>query len=152
MSKKKVSKKKASAEITLNQGKADLGRERPLSPHLQVYKPQITSALSIFHRASIITMYFAALAFVYFLYLQAFPFECACAAWLTGSETGQLIAKIALSGLALASSYWVCATIRHLFWDIGKGFEIKTAYKTGYLSIACTLVLTIAIIYFGKIW
>ena len=126
-----------------------IGRERPLSPHLQIYKPQFTSVLSIFHRASIVALYFGVFGLALILGNYAFIDDCPIAAWLKDNETGQMAAKIILSGYALAASYWVCATIRHLAWDMGKGFEIKTAYKTAIISIISTLVLTALIIYYG---
>jgi succinate dehydrogenase / fumarate reductase cytochrome b subunit len=127
-----------------------IGRERPLSPHLQVYKPQFTSMLSIMHRGSIVAMYFVSLVFVYFLALQAFGFECMCANWLTTSETGIIVGKLLLSGVALAASYWIMATIRHLLWDIGYGFELDKAYRTAKISVMATLILAGIIIYY--IW
>lgn len=127
-----------------------LGREKPLSPHLQIYKPQFTSMLSIMHRGSIVAMYFISLAFVYFLALQAFGFECMCANWLTTTETGNLVGKLILSCVAVKASYWIMATIRHLLWDIGYGFELDKAYKTAKISIFSTLALSLLIIYF--IW
>ena len=127
-----------------------IGRERPLSPHLQVYKPQFTSMLSIMHRGSIVAMYFVSLGFVYFLALQAFGFECMCANWLTTSETGIIVGKILLSCVAIAASYWIMATIRHLLWDIGYGFELDKAYKTAKISIIATLLLAAVIIFY--IW
>lgn len=124
-------------------------RPRPLSPHLQVYKPQMTSALSIFHRASIIALYFGLFGFILILADYAFIEQCAIAGWLKTSSAGQIITKLTLSFYALAASYWVCATIRHLAWDLGKGFYIPTAYKTAYISIAATVLLTFLIIYYG---
>lgn len=124
-------------------------RERPISPHLQVYKPQITSVLSILHRISTVVMYFAALLFTYVLYREAFGGECKCYAWLTESEEGKVVTKVVLSGFAVSASYWICATIRHLFWDIGKGFELSTAIKTGWLSVITTLALSAYIINYG---
>lgn len=124
-------------------------RPRPISPHLQVYKPQMTSMTSILHRASIVVMFFATLAFVYVLYKEAFAIECACYKWLMESDNGQLLFKIGLSFIALSASYWVCANIRHLFFDIGKGYDIPTAYRTGWLSIITALALAAYIINYG---
>lgn len=124
-------------------------RPRPLSPHLQVYKPQLTSMLSIFHRASIIAMFFGVLGLVLILADYAFVEHCACAAWLKESETGKLLTKLVLSAYAFIASYWICATIRHFFWDMGMGFHIKTAYRTAYISMLSTVVLAALIIYYG---
>jgi succinate dehydrogenase / fumarate reductase cytochrome b subunit len=129
-----------------------IGRERPLSPHLQVYKPQFTSFLSILHRFSIVAMYFGVLGLVVALYHVAFGLECPKVEWLFRSENGQLLTKIVLSGYALAASYWVCATIRHLAWDAGYGFDIKTAYRTAIISVLATFVLAALIILRAEIW
>lgn len=124
-------------------------RPRPLSPHLQIYKPQMTSMSSIFHRASIVGMFFISLLFVYYIFKESFGFNCQCYNWLTTDETGIIFYKLGLSVSALVFSYWVCASIRHLFFDIGKGLDIPTAYKSGWLSIISTLALTAYIINFG---
>ncbi len=124
-------------------------RPRPLSPHLQVYKPQFTSMLSIAHRASIVALFFGLVGFAAILADYSYIEHCPLANWLKNDSTGQILAKIVLSGYALAASYWVCATIRHLVWDTGRGFFITTAYKTAVISIVTTLILTALIIYFG---
>jgi succinate dehydrogenase / fumarate reductase cytochrome b subunit len=132
-------------EKNLNASK--IGRERPLSPHLQVYKPQLTSVLSILHRASIVAMYFGILIFCYIVFSFAFVQQCPITEWVKDSENGQLFLRLFLSFYAVASSYWVVATIRHLMWDFGYGFEIKTAYRTAYISIISTIILSAIIIY-----
>ena len=126
-----------------------IGRPRPLSPHLQIYKLPLTAILSILHRASIIAMYFGVFGLILILADYAFVEHCACGDWLKNTSTGQIVTKIVLSGYALAASYWVCATIRHLTSDLGYGFQIKNAYRLSYITIAASLVLTAAIIYFG---
>ncbi len=126
------------------------GRPRPLSPHLQVYKPQFTSVLSILHRASIVALYVGLFVLVFALANYAFIENCPVSAWLKTTSSGKLVTKLVLSGYALAASYWICATVRHLFWDMGKGFEIKTAYFTAKITIIATLVLAGFLIY--RIW
>ena len=124
-------------------------RPRPLSPHLQVYKPQLTSISSILHRASIVGMFFLTVIFTWILYKDSFAVQCDCHNWLKTDETGQIVYKLLLSGAALCVSYWICASIRHLAFDIGKGYDIPTAYKTGWLSFISTLALTAFIINWG---
>ena len=113
--------------------------KRPLSPHLQVYKPQITSVLSITHRATGV-----------FLSLGTLFLTC----WLVGiaaSETAfnhfqqhveAWYGKILLSAFVFSLYYHLCNGIRHLCWDSGLGLEIDTTYKTGYTVIAVSVVLT----------
>jgi succinate dehydrogenase / fumarate reductase cytochrome b subunit len=114
---------------------------RPISPHLQVYKPQISSALSIFHRITgcalgagtlLLTLWLvcAASGDNAFSIIQAF-----LASWI-----GLLI----LIGFTAALFYHFCNGIRHLAWDAGHGYELPTMHRTGYLVLAATVVLTVA--------
>lgn len=138
--------------IQMAENNNKIGRERPLSPHLQVYKPQMTSTLSILHRASIVALYFGVLGLVMVLFHTAFDMECPLVDWLQNSDNGQLLKKLVLSFYSLAAAYWVCATIRHLAWDAGFGFDLKTAYMTGRISLVATIALTIFIIIKSGIW
>lgn len=124
-------------------------RERPTSPHLQVYKPQLTSVTSILHRVSVVVSYVAVILFAHLIYKEAFFVDCDVIKWLTGTENGKLVTKVALSGFAVAVSYWIFATTRHLFFDIGKGFELSTANKTAWLSILASLGFAAYIIIYG---
>lgn len=112
---------------------------RPLSPHLQIYKPQITSVLSIFHRATgialcggmiILVLWLASLASGPNAY-QDFV-ECA------HTVVGQVI----LFGLTFSLFFHLCAGIRHLLWDAGLFLDITDVYKTGKIVIAASLLLT----------
>ncbi len=112
--------------------------KRPLSPHLQVYKPQLTSILSITHRGTGV-----------FLSLGSLFLSC----WLVALATGEEVftnlqhycsawyGKIILIGFVFAIFYHLCNGIRHLFWDAGKGLEITTTYKSGYAVIAVSIIL-----------
>lgn len=119
-----------------------IGRERPLSPHLQVYKPQITSILSITHRATGVALYIGAFVLVYYIYAFAF-LQQSVFTWLFSSSIGKVFAYMCLLGWSFAVYYHTCNGIRHLFWDIGKGYEIKTAYKTGYAVLIASVSLTL---------
>ncbi len=112
---------------------------RPLSPHLQIYRPQLTSILSITHRGTGVFLSVGTLVLAYWLVSIAGGEESYIAAreCLTTSISQILI------GLWLFSFYFhLCNGIRHLFWDIGAGFELKTLYATGYAVIASSLLLT----------
>lgn len=113
---------------------------RPLSPHLQVYKPQISSATSIFHRITgcalgvgtiLMTLWLicAASGDGAFSVVQAF-----FASWI-----GILI----LFAFTVALFYHFCNGIRHLAWDAGKGFEIPDMHRSGKLVFAATVILTV---------
>ena len=113
---------------------------RPLSPHLQVYKPQLTSVLSIFHRATGVFLVVGTLLLVYWLLaLAAGPEAYASAQGFLGSNLGRVI----LFPWVFALFYHLCNGIRHLFWDAGMGFEIKTLYASGVAVIAASAVITL---------
>ena len=115
-------------------------QNRPLSPHLQVYKPQLTTFMSITHRATGIALAVGTLMLV---------------CWLIAAATGEtafnevqaflgsIVGRLLLLGWSFALFYHLCNGLRHLFWDAGKGFEIETAYMTGRIVIAASILLTI---------
>jgi succinate dehydrogenase, cytochrome b556 subunit len=113
---------------------------RPLSPHLQIYKPQLTSILSITHRGTGVFLSFGALLFAWWLLSVAYGPEAYARlqtymiAWY-----GQLLILAWLFSLY----YHLCNGIRHLFWDLGLGLEIKTTYTSGYTVVVSSVVLTI---------
>lgn len=112
---------------------------RPLSPHLQVYKPQLTSVLSITHRATGVALAIGLLLLVYWLFaLAAGPESFAGARALLGSWVGQIV----LLGFSFALFYHLCNGIRHLFWDAGFGFELDSAYASGWAVVAASAVMT----------
>ena len=114
-------------------------RDRPLSPHLQVYRPQITSVLSIFHRMAGVVLWLAALLLTYWLAAAVYGADAfATAQALFGSWFGRLV----LFGLTVALFYHLCNGIRHLAWDAGQGFEMQTLTKSGIAVIVVSLVLT----------
>jgi succinate dehydrogenase / fumarate reductase cytochrome b subunit len=113
---------------------------RPLSPHLQIYKPQLTSVLSIAHRGTGVLLVFGTLFLVYWLIaLAAGPEAYASAQALFGSVVGQILLFL----WVFALFYHLCNGIRHLFWDMGLGFELKTAYTSGVAVIVASLLLTL---------
>ncbi|MGQ0659015.1 MAG: succinate dehydrogenase, cytochrome b556 subunit [Chromatiales bacterium] len=116
-------------------------RERPLSPHLQIYRPQLTSVLSITHRATGILLTVGTLLLVYWLAAMAAGPEAYAAAQ---SCLGSWFGKLCLFGWSVALFYHLCNGIRHLFWDAGMGFDIPTAYASGYAVLVATAILTIA--------
>jgi succinate dehydrogenase / fumarate reductase cytochrome b subunit len=113
---------------------------RPLSPHLQIYKPQLTSVLSIAHRISGIFLVLGTLLLVYWLTaLAQGPESYAQAQAFFGSIIGRLI----LFPWVFALFYHLCNGIRHLFWDMGVGFEIETVYASGKIVVAASFALTL---------
>jgi len=113
----------------------------PLSPHLQVYKPQLTSVLSIVHRATGVFLSVGALLVTFWLLsVAAGPVLYAKTSAVINAWYGQVL----LFGFCYSLYYHLCNGIRHLFWDAGKGLELKQAYAGGYAVIAASILLTAA--------
>lgn len=112
---------------------------RPLSPHLQVYRPQLTSVLSILHRLTGIALAVGTLLLVCWLYAAASGPEA-----YAGIQdfNGSIIGRLLLFGWTFALFYHLCNGMRHLAWDTGWGFDLPTAYTTGRLVVAAAFVLT----------
>lgn len=114
--------------------------ERPLSPHLQIYRPQMTSVMSILHRICGFALAVGTLMVVWLLVAAASGPEAFTVYMdFVNSWIGQLM----LLGWSVALFYHLSNGIRHLFWDAGKLYEIKNAYKAGYLVLASTVILTV---------
>ncbi len=106
---------------------------RPLSPHLQINRPQITSVLSSLHRITGVALAVGVPLLVWWLAAAALgpdAFQTVYAFWR--SWFGQLL----LLGWTFALSYHLCNGIRHLAWDLGYGFDPETAALTGWLVVA----------------
>lgn len=113
---------------------------RPLSPHLQIYKPQLTSVLSITHRGTGIFLGIGFLLLPCWLLAVAGGAE-AYGNWLT--HLNAWYGKIMLYAWVFALYYHLCNGIRHLGWDLGLGLDLKTTYATGYIMLAASLILTL---------
>ena len=117
-------------------------RERPLSPHLQVYSWQITMVMSILHRVSGVILTVGAFGLAWWLLAVADGGEgYARVAAVTASPVG----KFFLFGFSLALVYHLLNGIRHLLWDAGWGFEIPDVYRSGWTVAVLTLALTAGI-------
>lgn len=113
---------------------------RPMSPHLQIYRPQISSVLSIFHRITGVGLALGAVLVVWWLLAAATgPEYFAAVDGLLTSWIGHLV----LLGVTWALAYHLLNGIRHLFWDMGYGFEIATVDKTGMAVVICSALLTV---------
>ena len=113
---------------------------RPLSPHLQIYRWQLTSVLSILHRATGVALSVGAILLVWWLGAASDgPGPYAAFQHFMGSWLGLLL----LFGWSASLFYHLCNGIRHLWWDTGHGFELKTAYATGWAVVAASAALTV---------
>jgi succinate dehydrogenase / fumarate reductase, cytochrome b subunit len=117
-------------------------RERPMSPHLQIYRRQLTSVMSILHRISglLLTVGVIGLAW-WLLAVDAGGERYAQAARIVASPLGLLV----LFGFSLSLVYHLLNGLRHLLWDMGWGFEIDETYRSGWAVAALTIVFTAAI-------
>ncbi len=115
--------------------------ERPLSPHLEIYKPQLTMVLSITHRFTGVGLAVGTLFLTWWLIAAAMgPEAYGFTQWIYGTWLGTLV----LFGFSVSLCYHLCNGIRHLFWDVGMGYEIETVYRSGWSVLAATAVLTFA--------
>ncbi|MDA0662369.1 MAG: succinate dehydrogenase, cytochrome b556 subunit [Proteobacteria bacterium] len=113
--------------------------DRPLSPHLQIYAWQWTMALSILHRATGVGLAGGTLLMVWWLLALANGAESFDTVQMV---IGSWIGRLCLLGWTWALFYHFCNGIRHLFWDIGKGFELDTARNSGYTVVVASIVFT----------
>ncbi len=114
--------------------------KNPLSPHLQIYRWHISSLLSITHRITgIINLLALILIFFWLLALSFSESNYELFLLIINSFFGKFI----LIGFSWSMSFHLLSGIRHLVWDLGYGFEIKTANISGIIVIIFSLVLTI---------
>ena len=120
--------------------------QRPLSPHLAVYKFMYTMSLSILHRITGCAATCGFLAFVWWLMaLASGPDKYSAAMRLLSSP----LAKLLLVGFTFSFVYHFCNGIRHLVWDTGRGLERAQARRSGSLVIVAALALTVLIVWLG---
>jgi succinate dehydrogenase / fumarate reductase, cytochrome b subunit len=117
-------------------------QDRPMSPHLQVWRWHVTMAASILHRATGIALYVGALILAgWVIALAAGPDAFSAYHAALASPLGLLV----LFGLTVSFLYHLANGVRHLVWDTGKGFEPKTADMTGWAAIAFGVVAAVLI-------
>lgn len=117
--------------------------KRPLSPHLQIYRPQLTSVLSITHRLTGFALSLVILlspAILYFLTLSKDSHTLVMNVFQNSFV--KLVLFLAIFGL----SYHLCNGIRHLAWDAGYGLDLDSSYKSGYAVVLISLGITFLIV------
>ena len=112
---------------------------RPLSPHLQIYKMPLSAKLSVLHRLTGLALSFAAVILVFWLFSLAYFADTAIAFYHFFSS---MFGKIILVLFSFAFFYHFCNGIRHLFWDVGKGFDLESVNKSGVMVVIAAVVLT----------
>ncbi len=113
---------------------------RPLSPHLQVYRWQLTSVLSVLHRGTGMALSAGTILLVWWLVAAAEgPDAYAGVQWFLGSWIGLLL----LVGWSFSLFDHLCNGIRHLTWETGRAFDLRAVYVGGWAMLAATVALTV---------
>jgi succinate dehydrogenase / fumarate reductase, cytochrome b subunit len=128
---------------------------RPTSPHLQIYSWSVSSFTSIMHRFTGIALYFSIVAISWYIVYYAYQINVAQSEETCDCPMNAIINNIfSLASILVTFCLYYHFTngIRHLFWDIGKGFEKETARTNGFLVIALSFIFTAltigAVLYF----
>ncbi len=115
---------------------------RPQSPNIQIYRPQLTSVLSIANRITGVLLSLTAVGFVLWLIAAAAgPQTYAIAQDAMASVIGKIVLLVATFAFFLH----LCGGIRHLAWDAVCGFELGTVYASGWAVVAASIALTAAV-------
>jgi succinate dehydrogenase / fumarate reductase, cytochrome b subunit len=121
-------------------------KNRPTSPHLQIYKWNICSLTSIMHRLTGVMLYFSIIAISWYIVYYTYQINTSESMEVCDCPANEIFKQIfILASIAVTFSlyYHFCNGIRHLFWDIGKGFELKVAQRNGLIVISTALILTV---------
>ena len=119
----------------------------PLSPHIQIYSWNISSLISIFHRI------------IGVINILVLTFVCLWISLLLLGETNydyikfflqSIFGKFTILGIIWSFNFQILSEVRHLFWDLGYGFELKTSKITGLIVIFGSIIFTILIYLFGR--
>ena len=117
----------------------DMKANRPLSPHLQIYKPMLTMVMSIFHRLTGFALYFGTILMAWWLIAAASgPDYFAFVDGVFSSFIGRII----LFGYTWALVHHMLGGIRHFIWDMGKGFSDSSRENLARLTIGGSVVIT----------
>ncbi len=116
--------------------------QRPLSPHLEVYKPLSGSFTSILHRAMNAALFGGMV--VLSIWLASIAAGGAFYE-LTDTILSSFVGRIALVGWTFAALYSSAQWVRHFCWDMGYGFELETAQRSGTLGVVFAALATVAI-------
>lgn len=116
--------------------------ERPLSPHLQVYRLPLTAIASITHRVTGVGLGFGTILLTWWLVAAAGgPESYASFQWFAGSIVGLIV----LFGFTWALMFHLLNGLRHLFWDAGWGFDIKVSHQASVFVVAGSVLLTVIV-------
>jgi len=119
--------------------------KRPLSPHLQVYRPQLTSGLSILHRITGFILSIGIIFFVSWLYALTLGGDIFSK---VHCFLGTVLGNLLLLGILFCYMYHFFNGIRHLYWDAGFGLELSSVYKSGWFTIFISICFTFFLWFF----
>lgn len=122
--------------------------QRPLSPHLQIYRPLINMVMSILHRLTGVALYFGAIGLAFWLFAAAHSEDCFTyvSSWFA-SWPGRLI----LFGYTWALMHHMFGGIRHFIWDFGYGYDLKTIDVLSWGTLVLSAIAT-GLIWFAVCW
>ena len=114
--------------------------DRPLSPHLGIYRWEISNTLSILHRMTGVMLSAGALVLVAWLIsvVAGKDFYACLNTWISS-----LPGRLMLFGLTFCFFYHLGNGVRHLFWDVGRGFEKQRARATGWMVVTFSILMTL---------
>jgi succinate dehydrogenase / fumarate reductase cytochrome b subunit len=116
--------------------------DRPLSPHLQVYRLPLAAILSILHRATGVFLSIGSLLLVWWLMSVA---QGEAGFINANAVVGSIIGQLILFGFTFALFFHLSNGIRHLFWDVGVGFELPTVARSSVAVILAAAILTLSV-------
>lgn len=120
---------------------------RPLSPHLQVYRLPLTAKMSITHRLTGVFLTAGTLLLTAFLWATASgESQFICVKDMIGSPLGLIVMAL----WSWAFIYHLCNGIRHLFWDMGKGFDLACTHRANITVLIVSTLLTVGVL--GAAW
>ena len=114
--------------------------KRPLSPHLQIYRPMLTMMMSIMHRITGVALFFGSILFVWWLSAAAHSDSYFS---LVQGFFASWFGRLVLFGFTWALIHHMLGGLRHFLWDVGKGFELKTVENLARLNLIGSVVLTV---------
>jgi succinate dehydrogenase / fumarate reductase, cytochrome b subunit len=115
---------------------------RPLSPHLQVYKPMLSMMMSITHRITGVALFFGMILLVWWLFAASHSdayFE------FVQGFFGHWFGRLVMFGFTWALIHHMLGGIRHFIWDAGKGFDLETVEKLVKANLIGSVVLTVLV-------
>ncbi len=123
----------------MSKGSDNIRKSRPLSPHLSIYKPQISSVLSVGHRLSGIGLFFSLAIFCWWFIVWGFSKFDPCYLSMLDNRWVQVLLIFASYGFF----YHLCTGIRHLVWDTGRNFSVSAINYSGWLALVASIALMI---------